>query len=300
VLSRRKVHCMRPGLYWQCRTCCKTESGVIFDPVSMRHSTIPIFSPKTPAGPTKIWWKWMESYSRRDFSFSSDKVPAIAGIMRHFQNSTGDTPVLGLWRRTLPQDLLWMRVGDLTVQENGRNFLTNIPSWSCLSCPVEISYDFWRSREDEDEKHLDIHDHITVLECDVTWTSEPLTSDIKYTKLVLNGPILDISLSIAPEAQDFKPPYFNIGSEKLDSEKHPSPWRCAGQFDTAVQAQLAPYLCLLVRSRMYKSTQWTNETFLILEPSGSSPPTYRRVGLGNFRGESLTFDPTIRRTLSLV
>jgi hypothetical protein len=246
----------------------------------------------------------MEDYSGRRFSILKDKLPAIAGIVQYYQTATGDTPILGLWERSLHRDLLWMRVGRLrlTDREATTTHLPNIPSWSWLSCPKSISFDYWSSWGDEDDPDIDIQDHAVLVEWDVTWSDLPLTSDVKSTRLVIDGPIREILLSVAPEAEDFNPPYFNVENEKPDFDKHPIPWRCAGQFDAESRRPPARYLCLLLRSRIHEKSNRVHETFLILEPSSGHPTAtaYRRVGIGSFTGQSPTFDSTVRRNLNLV
>jgi len=301
VLSHRTVHCMRSELHWQCRSSYQTETGIIFDPVTMRHKAIPILDPKKPTALDKTWWRWMENYSGRRFSIPKDKLPAIAGIVQYYQTLTGDTPILGLWERSFHKDLLWMRVGRLTEREDITTRLPNIPSWSWLSCPEKISFDFWSTWGDEDDPDVDIQDHAVLVEWDVTWSYLPLTSDIKSTRLVIDGPIREISLSVAPEAEDFNPPYFDVENEKPDFDEHPIPWRSAGQFDAESRRPPSRYLCLLLRSRIHEKSKRVHETFLILEPSGHPTATaYRRVGIGFFSGRSRTFDSTVRRNLSLV
>ena len=224
----------------------------------------------------------------------------MAGIVEHYHKSTGHTPILGMWRQSLNQDLLWMRIN--LLPETAPCW-PNIPSWSWLSCPVGINFDCWAPRGDEDEGLVDVHDHATILDVDVTWTSNSLTSDVKDSRLMIEGPAKEIVLSIAPLGGSFNPPYLDVEDEELDFETHPIPWRCAGQFDRSLGTSRSPYLCLLLRSRTYLKTTWVKETFLILEPSSEGlgrSSEYRRVGLANFRGESRTFDWTARRTVSLI
>lgn len=92
-------------------------------------------------------------------------------------------------------------------------------------------------------------------------------------RLVINRPVREIVLGVAPEAVDYNPPYFNVGNEKPDFEKHPIPWRCAGQFDTEYRKTPAQYLCLLLRSRVFKVGEHVKEVFLMLEtiPASFSP-----------------------------
>lgn len=105
--------------------------------------------------------------------------------------------------------------------------LSNIPSWTWLSCPCAIEYNFWKSRRGEDEGHLDIYDHVKLIDWVVVWTSEPLTSTVKSTRLILNGPVREIVLSVAPRGKDHNPPYLDAANEKPEFGKRPFPWKYA-------------------------------------------------------------------------
>ena len=144
VLSHRTVHCMRSGLYWECRSECRTETGLVFDRSAKHQSPIPVLPHNSPVEATKTWWKWIESYSRRRFSFPKDRLPAMSGIVQYYQTATKDVPILGLWERSFHQDLLWMRVAQVAekVDNQTKHHVSNIPSWTWLSCPYEVSYDF--------------------------------------------------------------------------------------------------------------------------------------------------------------
>jgi hypothetical protein len=139
----------------------------------------------------------------------------------------------------------------------------------------------------------------------VAWASEPLVSEVKSSRLVLGGPIQEITLSVSPKGKDFNPTYLDVDNEELDFGKGPFPWRCSGQFDNGPRMSPTQYSCLLLRSTVYSEpTEHTDkvhvrETFLILEPC-SGTNVYRRVGIGNFMGESRSFDLTVRRTFCLV
>lgn len=303
VLSHRTVHCMRSGLYWECRSKCRTETGLVFDRLMKHQSLVPALPHNSQTGVNKIWWQWIESYSRRRFSFPKDRLPALSGIVQHYQRATKDVPILGLWESSFPQDLLWMRIKILTKVIDHTPNLVNIPSWSWLSCPYEVCFDLWNIYyiKEADYQQVQIHDHVTLIEWEVVWISEPLVSDIKSSRLVLEGPIQEIILSVAPKGKGNNPTYLDVNNEKPDFGKHPLPWRCAGQFDNGPRMSPTQYLCLLLRSTEYKGKDKTEilETFLIME-SCLGTNEYRRVGLGRFSGESRNFDLTVRRTLNII
>jgi len=301
VLSNRIVHCMNSGLYWECRSTCRTETGMKFDRSTMIKSAVAILPDDTQDGTNKIWWNWIESYAGRDFSFPKDRLPALSGIVQNYQHATKDVPILGLWERSFHQDLLWMRVDALVEgAEPTPNYLSNIPSWTWLSCPHGILFDFPMDITKSDEEKLyDIQDHIKLVEWAVDWTSEPLTSDVKSTRLILDGPIGEFVLSISDKGKAYRPPYVDVGDEKLDFERGPFPWRCTARFDDNLRRSPTKYLCMLGRTRYRKEDALERETFLILEPC-SGTDAYRRIGIGYFFKGSPNFDLTVRRTLSLV
>jgi hypothetical protein len=71
------------------------------------------------------WHLLVEEYTRRQLTFVSDKLPAIAGIAKKYQQLTGYTYAAGLWKEDLPSGLLWLRSG-------GRDapISTHLPTWS--------------------------------------------------------------------------------------------------------------------------------------------------------------------------
>lgn len=145
----------------------------------------------------------------------------------------------------------------------------------------------------------------------MVWTSEPLVSEVKSSRLVIEGPVQEFMLSVAPRGKDNNPTYLDVDNEKPDFGKGHFPWRCSGQFDSGPRMSPARYLCLLLRSTEfsesleysesteYKDKAYINETFLILEPC-SGTNMYQRVGIGNFMGERQSFDLTVRLTVSLI
>ncbi|KAK0706320.1 heterokaryon incompatibility protein-domain-containing protein, partial [Lasiosphaeria miniovina] len=82
VLSARLVHFTEHQMYYQCRVGMESEDGTV------RYPDI-------------------SKYSSRLLTFPSDRVAAIAGLVKYYQDTTGGTPVLGCWEETLWYDFGW-------------------------------------------------------------------------------------------------------------------------------------------------------------------------------------------------
>jgi hypothetical protein len=60
-------------------------------------------------GRKKTWRNIVVQYSRLALTMPSDKLPALSGLAGHMRRSTNQTYLAGLWKNSLPLDLLWYR-----------------------------------------------------------------------------------------------------------------------------------------------------------------------------------------------
>ncbi|KAH7028101.1 heterokaryon incompatibility protein-domain-containing protein, partial [Microdochium trichocladiopsis] len=115
ALSPRVVYCMQPEMHFICRTVNCTEAGASFvhaarDRVHWHNPTIRSLSEgMDPAHIHQVWSDWMEHYSRRSFTYPQDRLSAIAGLVEEYARYSGDEHLLGCWKRTVRQDLMWTR-----------------------------------------------------------------------------------------------------------------------------------------------------------------------------------------------
>ncbi|KAK8103230.1 hypothetical protein PG984_016376 [Apiospora sp. TS-2023a] len=82
---------------------------------------------------TTQWYDLIGEYSALQLTYASDKIPALAGIARHFgtrcRNYLG-CYVAGLWEKNLAQDLIWhVRLGGVSTRPE----TSTVPSWSWAS-----------------------------------------------------------------------------------------------------------------------------------------------------------------------
>jgi len=75
------------------------------------------------------WMGWVAYYSECNISFTSDKLPAVAGIASQLAQNLNISYLAGLWRENLPVGLTWTgRSQGSLVRQEGR-----APSWSWAS-----------------------------------------------------------------------------------------------------------------------------------------------------------------------
>ena len=340
ILPRRVVYCMRSEIHWQCMSCYRTEPGVTFDNLGLGvgqgdpDSARQHFRRLKGGAPApdsrrldEVWWSWMANYSKREFTFWTDRLPALAGVAQHYEEATGDTVVLGLRQGSLLQDLLWIRIGRARVSHQGNLTnpeIENLPSWSWLSCPAEVLFDFWQlatpgSAGTEGRGEV-VRDHTSVVDLAVQWSGQRFTSSVQDTRLTLQGPTRDVILQeVVPEepaAKRRNPPLLRFDDgENVDPARSSLSRSCDGQFDSESEANrpltASRYKCLLLRSRwemLLENSEeaMANETFLILQPcvAGAGTKTgssklYKRVGIGCFTGKVPIFDFGIREQVCM-
>lgn len=110
LLSPRMISCMSSDFHWECMKMHQTEAGAQW---TLNGSNI--------RGTSRSHWRYSALFAasdvveldaklfQRNFTSWRDRVPALCGITQSYQSLTGDTPLLGLWRRSLLEDLLWIR-----------------------------------------------------------------------------------------------------------------------------------------------------------------------------------------------
>ncbi|USP74106.1 hypothetical protein yc1106_01380 [Curvularia clavata] len=194
VLSCRLLHCTRQELYWKCRCRCETELGMPYEATSNSHK-LPRLRRDSLHKASETWYQWIRNYTPRVFSIYDDRLPAVAGITRFYQDVTGDYPMLGLWKRSLCQDLEWRVVpGTNIASASSSATFHELPSWSWFSCPYHIEFGFGA------EYNMATGNtalHLQLVDFDLQWTSEQLTSAVAYTRLIVKGPVMEANFSRA-------------------------------------------------------------------------------------------------------
>ena len=293
VLSRRVLYYTRQELWWECDGCwaCECEwvndtkdfelesdgaRGQSFDLVA--DANIGSFGWLRNRNRSKsltldqAYKKWaviVFLYSAGHLTVLSDKLPALSGIARQFQEALqtrfgiADDYLAGMWRRDLAQQLLWL-IGPYVGRPRLAPYPVEcgIPTWSWASVNGVISH-AWEEQEDGLDPVFTIRDVSTNLA-----TADP-TGKISGGKLVLESRVThghtlrggvphpgDIIAGLTLQPSGSVLEFYADRPDQLD------PAGC--------------YTCLAAARGGNAGADW----FMVLAPSPKMDGSYERVGLG--------------------
>ena len=96
---------------------------------------------ETSQEPYTLWHRLVGVYSSRAMTPQSDRLPAISGLATCFATLLDDQYHAGLWRCSLPLDLMWRSSFQYVEEEEGTDILgLDGPSWSWCSVPGPVQY----------------------------------------------------------------------------------------------------------------------------------------------------------------
>ena len=283
-LSPRVLHYGRDQILWECSEfdACETYPDGLPKPLRNQHSGFKLdtelvgplgYWRQTDAATPDpdllvrgIWSGIVGRYSVTSLTKGEDKLVAISGIAKRLQGLFDDEYLAGLWRKSLPSQLLWS-VERSEVETNlqlTRPRPYRAPSWSWASVDQKVNIWGWS------------YDGIliTILDAVVSPVGPDSTGQIKDGFIRLNGRILLAELLITPVLQK---PHADLRMSSEDLKG-----LCI--LDTQLQAidTTAVYF-LPIRSHIYENKPWIEG--LLLQPAARGNGTYERIGVYNCMGE---------------
>ncbi|KAH6846943.1 HET domain protein [Chaetomium sp. MPI-CAGE-AT-0009] len=183
ALSRRMVCFDDNQLLWKCSSRHESEDGLwvrVVSEATTKRGDWNVWACLAQLGGGEpsyaFWYRMMQDYSSRRFTFEKDKLPALAGIVEVFKDHVNDAPLVGLWRGDMLKGLLWR------AHEPGKRASSTgvVPSWSWISVSGRVSWGpslFSISPEDQ----------LEVITAEVDWTGRPMTSPISGATLKVRG-----------------------------------------------------------------------------------------------------------------
>lgn len=142
MLATRLVHFTPTEMVWECQNTRKCECRVVeshlYAELNNMLAALRTFlsKPFDEMAKRQMWRELVRSYSVRKLTHIDDKLPALSGIAELFKEKSGDQYAAGLWRNSLPFDLLWR----CDQSGNLKDRKTRSPSWSWISVDGAIKW----------------------------------------------------------------------------------------------------------------------------------------------------------------
>jgi hypothetical protein len=263
LLSRRKVHFTEDQAYWHCRCLVKSEDCSYMN--QKEEELLPSYKKNHD------WHDLMYNYSDKQFTFSTDRLAALAGVVKWYSKKYDLTPLLGLWHETLSLDLAWQRVGINYGGAPRKSTIAGLPSWTWL---------FW-----DDLVQIPLHavkrihvPFLRVIDCSINWVGEPMTSALKSVDLRVQAPIKTLTLTLPREPD-------RIGLRLNGLERPRVILDELGRSSISYRHSLSETVDVLILARFRDNEDDTRSSvsFLVVQemPGTTAFPRYKRIGAGN-------------------
>lgn len=115
----------------------RTKSFDLNELVSRR--SLPL-TPELKKSIYEYWHQILEDYTKCDLTKAKDKLVAVSGLAKRVQSFLGDDYLAGLWKESLPSELLWYSYHTIEKPPTRPN-LYLAPSWSWASVKGPVKWE---------------------------------------------------------------------------------------------------------------------------------------------------------------
>lgn len=290
MLATRIVHFTPTELVWECQKCRKCECGIVQSHLYPAKNNISsafricLGDDVGERGLRQMWREIVRSYSVRKLTNMDDKLAALSGIAALMKKKTGDMYAAGLWKASLPFDLLWRcdQTGDLKTEK------ARLPSWSWISVDGAVKWPV--SLEPNQEQPLQYLNSTTYFEvgalgtevcdvvCEVAGQNE--FGQVASGKITLRTRLLEATVHSVPE-DDWGDLYETQWAVKVADSYLAPLWpdiilndlRASGNIGMSMESF---YLMEVMKPG---EADWTWEEALLVRRRNGSTDEYERVGV---------------------
>ncbi|KAJ4315884.1 hypothetical protein N0V84_008153 [Fusarium piperis] len=290
LLSKRTLHFTRHEMIWECNSTMECECGWYI------HSGILEMSgttQKKQSVESKSWNQIVKEYSKRELTFGTDKLPALAGIAKAFSEGNDGLGqyACGMWEHQLEECFFWSLAEDPRLKPSDGS----MPSWSWASVSGNVSC--WEVSVE----------NVEFLGVSVSYNGEPLMGEVLEAAVTLSGPLVPATLAYGHESPDGVNTSSTIGDKNPDLANNEgnryrlrigdklSPFRPDYVLDNPSPTAIphgSPVFCLIFGRSTSSSfdpeqgiaDEHTAACFLVLAPVDETNSVFQRIGL--FDGSS--------------
>ena len=273
ILAHRTLHYAADQIYFECNEGFLGEDGIrikgrlnnIYDSFRDRDG----ISEGISAWSSILW-----SYGPRKLTKSSDKLPAISGLARIFEERLQDHYIVGFWRKTLIEGLVWQAVGGGPTCKVAAEY--RAPSWSWASIDGVIGMGLKRGWEPL----------ATIVDYHVELKGQNPYGEVNSGWIKLRAPIVPFFPSGEPDHDHETVPH-NRSMRLRTEHGHPyGSYSLLDVVDLTDEAQAASVRSLSLFVLVIVQYDWDkgNQGFqgLIITPVDEKRERFKRIGVLNF------------------
>ena len=237
----------------------------------------------------EAWDHIVYAYSAANLSIATDRVVALSGVGKRFEQALGDIYVAGMWRSRLDRDLLWAVREHPSLEfprtpgRNSHHYRAPSFSWLSVEGYVTLQEEYVPKiapnpfrRTEREVKYL-----FGIVSLHMEHVNNEPTGPIRSGEIVLKGSLFPIVLSPGND-NDETGSYWNISlrdNSSLGGWGRPD----FGREDFPTQSKGDEHFLFLGAKTQYFPPRII---CLVLEHSAGTKGTFRRVGLWNLWRDS--------------
>lgn len=194
LLAKRVLHFTEREVMWECKAMTASETWPAGIPGPWRHRFKMLTEgyplSKTLVDPRNIDPRWQAvatSCSNAVLTYSDDRIVAISGIAKVFQQVLQDRYIVGMWEKTLITELLWGCTFFPQDRASVRKTQSTIPpSFSWLSVEHSVSF---QDVEGPEEKAC-----VEIAECKFDYITDDETGPVRSGYILLVRQLREVYL----------------------------------------------------------------------------------------------------------
>jgi hypothetical protein len=263
VLSPRILH-FGSTLFWECGSSCKheTDTSILERKPSLGFKALLEPDPEEPETVAlEQWARLVAQFTKRDLTIATDRLPAISGLITHFERRLDWTNIFGLWKEHLVAGLLW-RV-KLSAARQPR-LDSNTPTWSWTSVQSPVYYPQARPPWNQAAMHGKIN-----------------IDELKPSAINVHSAFMELTPC---ESGDPGESWFNMPTISLVDGKQTTTLVEWDTIETKFASLFfAPLLGTVFKQGMHDRGDYGWLTGPVVYPDPVEPRTYRRCGYSSFK-----------------
>jgi hypothetical protein len=285
LVSPASLHYTDEGMFWECAEKFLSETGSGTTPYTpaawkkawlvARHGEATVLpeclgtdNQLSPEKATLLrnWREFVGDYSARALTYSTDKLPAVAGIARALRKQASMTYMAGLWKEDFLSGLFWFRKQDTETITPPQQY--RAPSWSWASVDGRIDY------SPSFVRHVKPSLDLQLLSYDIKEAQEGTFGQVVASSFKAMGLLQAVVLNRLKPATEDDPHTVSVvkgilhGVPLMFVLDQPSEWP-----ETLIS-------CFCLRLGVFNNDGRDSVALLLVVPSGGRRNDFRRIGVG--------------------